>query len=276
MSKISVLLCVYNPDREQLYRAVESIVRQTCTDWEMIVYDDGSDAACASMIEEIARLDGRIRYVRNEMHHSLAYGLNASLQLAAGEYIARMDADDISEPERLQKQLWFLEHNPQYMWVGSNIAVIDEDGIQWDERNYPAMPQKEDFLKYSPYAHPTVMIRRCELLQCGGYGRGEKACRGEDYELLMRLHAAGRQGYNLQECLLQYRETEQSYSRRKLRFQVQEVGIRFRGFREMGVFTPKTCIYVIKPILVWLIPGKIKHALRKRQSQFGRTAVESG
>lgn len=275
MSRISVLLCVYNPDGKQLRLAVKSIIGQTCTDWEMIIYDDGSDRAYMDEIWALSNLDGRIRYVRNDMHHSLAYGLNESAKLASGKYIARMDADDISEPERLQKQLWFLDHHPQYMWVGSNITVIDDNEKQWGKRIYPAVPKKEDFLKYSPYAHPAVMIRRHELLKYGGYDSGEKACRGEDYELLMRLHAVGEQGYNLQECLLRYRETERSYRRRKLRFQIQEVKIRFAGFRKMGILTPKRSFYVIKPVIVWLVPGKIQLALRKRQGLSGRMAVES-
>lgn len=275
MSRISVLLCVYNPDAEQLQMAVKSIIKQTFSDWEMILYDDGSDGCHIGKIKETANLDTRIRYVRNDMHHSLAYGLNESLKLAAGEYIARMDADDISEPERLQKQLWFLDHHPQYMWVGSNIAVIDEQGKQWAQRCYPEIPTKEDFLKYSPYAHPAVMMRRHKLWEWGGYENGEKACRGEDYELLMRLHAVGEQGYNLQEYLLQYRETALSYNRRKLRYQLQEIKIRYIGFRSMRVLTPKTCIYVIKPMIVWMIPGRIKLALHKKQSQFGRAVVES-
>lgn len=267
MPRISVLLCVYNPNGEQLIEAVYSIIAQTFCDWEMIVYDDGSDGTHIDEICRIAAMDNRIRYVRNEKHHSLAYGLNASIKLATGEYIARMDADDISEPERLYKQLEFLDSNPQYMWVGSNIAMIDNRGVKWGERSYPEIPAKEDFLKYSPYAHSAVMIRGYKLKECGGYGNGEKACRGEDYELLMRLHACGQQGYNIQECLLRYRETEESYSKRRLHFQIQEVGIRFTGFRRMGVLTLKNCVYVIKPMLVWLVPGRLRLALHRRQSR---------
>ncbi|MCM1135937.1 MAG: glycosyltransferase [Clostridium sp.] len=272
---ISVLLCVYNPDREQLCQAVDSIIGQTYIDWEMVLYDDGSDKKYAAEIYQISCKDVRIRYIRNEDHHSLAYGLNESLKLAMGKYIARMDADDISYPERFAKQLAFLSRNPQYMWVGSNIAVIDEKGNVWGERHYPAMPESRDFLRYSPYAHPSIMFRRKAFAKYGKYKSGERACRGEDYELLMRFYALGGKGFNLQEPLLQYRETKKSYRKRTLYFQLQEVRIRFQGFRRLGLLTPKTFIYVIKPIIVWMLPDKAVYAIRKKQGQFGRSACET-
>ena len=264
MPGISVLLCVHNPDKKELYQAVQSVIVQTFEDWEMILYDDGSDEAYEVFIYEISCLDARIRYVRNPVHHSLAYGLNQSLKIAAGEYAARMDADDISAPERFCRQLAFLESHRRYLWVGSNIALINAQGEIWGERHYPATPENRDFLKYSPYAHPAVMFRRKELLEFGGYFKGESACRGEDYELFMRLHGAGARGFNLQEILLHYRETESSYGRRKLRFQLQEAGIRFTGFRRMGIVTPKVFVYVIKPVVVWMAPKKMKLAIHKR------------
>ncbi len=264
MPRISVLLCVHNPDKKELYQAVQSVIVQTFEDWEMILYDDGSDEAYEVFIYEISCLDARIRYVRNPVHHSLAYGLNQSLKIAAGEYAARMDADDISAPERFCRQLAFLESHRRYLWVGSNIALINAQGEIWGERHYPATPENRDFLKYSPYAHPAVMFRRKELLEFGGYFKGESACRGEDYELFMRLHGAGARGFNLQEILLHYREAESSYGRRKLRFQLQEAGIRFTGFRRMGIVTPKVFVYVIKPVVVWMVPKKMKLAIHKR------------
>lgn len=262
--QISVLLCAYNPDKEQLYLAVKSIIEQSFRHWEMILYDDGSDKEYKDCIYEMSCLDNRICYVRNEEHHSLAYGLNESMKLAKGKYIARMDADDISHSERFQKQFQFLEEHTQYMWVGSNIATIDKNGDKWGELHYPMLPEKRDFLKFSPYAHPSIMIRREALLVHGGYGTGEHPCRSEDYELFMRLHAKGEQGANLQEILLDYRETEYSYSKRTLFFQLQEVWVRAEGFHRLGILTPTAFFYVIKPIIVWLIPNKWIYAIKRR------------
>lgn len=264
--QISVLLCAYNPDKEQLQLAVKSIINQSFTDWEMILYDDGSEQEYQDLIYNISCMDDRIRYVRNEEHHSLAYGLNYSIKLARGKYIARMDADDISKPQRFQRQIQFLEEHTEYMWVGSNITVIDEEGKKQREITYPVVPNNRDFLKYSPYAHPSVMVRKEPLISHGGYGKGEKPCRSEDYELFMRLHAKGEQGANIQEILLDYRESEYSYARRKFYFQLQEVMVRIEGFFRLGILTPGSFVYIIKPIVVWMIPNKLLYAIKKERT----------
>lgn len=261
--KISVLLCVYNPDKKQLYEAVKSILGQTYANWEMILYDDGSEEPCKEWIYQMSYLDSRIRYVRNENHHSLAYGLNESLKLAKGKFIARMDGDDISRPTRFEEQIQFLEENEVFLWVGSNIALIDEKGEHWGERQYATIPKEKDFLKFSPYAHPTIMIHREELMNYGGYNTEKSPYRSEDYELFMRLHAAGEQGYNLQEVLLDYRESKEGYKKRTLKFQFQEMLVRWEGFRKLRILDPITLIYVIKPLLVWMIPNEVIYALKR-------------
>ena len=261
---ISVLLCVYNPNKEQFREAVDSIIGQTFTQWEMILYDDGSEEEYKKFIHDISCLDERIRYLRNEKHNFLAYGLNEAMKLATGKYLARMDADDISHPTRFEKQFKFLEEHLLFMWVGSNISVMDESGNVWGERRYPKSPGKEAFLKYSPYAHPTIMIRRGDLLRYGGYKTGQHPYRSEDYELFMRLHAAGEQGYNLQENLLNYREYEEAYKKRTFKFQYQEMLVRFEGFRRLKILNPKTFCYVLKPMIVWAIPNKLIYALKHK------------
>lgn len=261
--KISVLLCVYNPDKEQLYKAVRSIIEQTYEDWEMLLYDDGSQAPYKDWICEMAELDGRIRYVRNESHFFLAYGLNETLKLAKGKYIARMDGDDVSHPERFEKQMQFLEEHKEFSWVGSNIALIDEKGECWGKRHYPQIPDEKSFLEFSPYAHPTIMMHRNKLLEYGGYKTGNSPYRAEDYELFMRLHEAGEQGYNLQETLLDYRESQEGYRKRSFHFQYQEMLVRWKGFQSLRILSPGTMIYVIKPLLVWVIPNKMIYALKR-------------
>ena len=261
---ISVLLCVYNPNKEQFREAVNSIIGQTFTEWEMILYDDGSEEEYKKFIHDMSCLDTRIRYLRNEKHNYLAYGLNEAMKLAKGKYLARMDADDVSHPTRFEKQFKFLEEHSLFMWVGSNISLIDATGNMWGERRYLKSPGKEAFLKYSPFAHPTIMIRRKELLHYGGYKTGQHPYRSEDYELFMRLQAAGEQGYNLQENLLSYREYEEAYKKRTLKFQWQEVWVRLEGFHRLGILNFGTLLYVIKPLIVWVIPNKLIYALKHK------------
>lgn len=262
--KVSVLMSVYNPDDSRnLQKAIRSIINQTFRDWEMILYDDGSGEEYGAVLREAAGMDGRIRYIRGEQNLGLGHGLNVGLGEARGSYIARMDGDDISKPDRLQKLYEFLEGHQQYQWAGSNTELIDEKGI-WGIRKMPEVPGKRDFLNYSPYIHPSVMFRR----QVFQDGRSYKECRrGEDYELFMRLHAEGMQGYNIQEELFQYREDIHTYRRRTYRHQAEEVGIRMRGFHEMGILNPATVPYALKPLLVGLLPRgflmRVKKHVRK-------------
>ena len=262
--KISILLCVYKPAGETEFRqAVCSMIRQTFRDWEMLLYDDGSEERYQRIIRKTASMDSRIRYIRGNENRGLSHGLNACLKQARGQYIARMDADDISHPERLEKLYDFLQKHKEYQWAGSNTLLFDEKGT-YGKREMPKIPKSADFLKYSPYIHPAVMFRKSILLKTGGY---KMLHRGEDYELFMRLHVQGYQGYNLQELLFKYREDENTYKHRKYRYQMEEVKIRLHGFKEMKILKVSTFYYVIKPLLIGLVPYpllmKLKPYVRK-------------
>lgn len=158
--QVSVIMGVYNQwNREALQKAVKSILNQTLTDFEFIIYDDGSDPEVAGYIRELEKLDERIVLIGKEENHGLAFSLNMCIGAAKGKYIARMDADDIALPERLQVQYDFMEQHKEYAWCGCNTRLFDENGI-WGERKMPELPSDKDYLPFSPFIHPTVMYRR--------------------------------------------------------------------------------------------------------------------
>lgn len=261
--KISVIMGLYNPkNREHLLQALLSVIHQTMNDWEMILCDDGSDEDCAKIIREAAELDSRIILIKNKTNHGLGYSLNKCIRTARGRYIARMDGDDISIPERFQKEYDFLESNRQYQWTGSNAALFDENGI-WGVDRMPETPKEKDFLPYSPYIHPSVMFRKEILLETGGYPTTELTRRCEDYELFMRLHKAGYRGYNLQEPLVQYREDGNTYKKRTLQSRIREMQIRYRGFKQLGILRPDTAAYVIRPLAAGALSPGVLEYLRK-------------
>ncbi|SDI34466.1 Glycosyltransferase involved in cell wall bisynthesis [Pseudobutyrivibrio sp. 49] len=262
MPAVSVMFPVFNCEKAYLKKAVESILRQTFTDFELIIFDDGSVNDVKKVISAYAKKDSRIVFLREEEHHGLAYGLNRMVKEAKGQYLARMDADDISAPDRLEKEFKFLEAHPEYGFVGGNLLLMDDDDRVYGNRKYPEKPEEKDFLKFQPYAHPTMMFRKSILEMDNPYGSAEKPRRGEDYELLMNLTAAGIRGYNLQENLLYYRETIASYKRRRLTDQMAEVTIRWNGFKKMGLNPWHEIGYVIKPIAVWMVPDKIAFNIR--------------
>lgn len=262
--QVSILMGVYNEtNREQLSLAITSICKQTMTDWEFIICDDGSEPSCYEMLAEICAADARIRLFRHERNQGLAAALNTCLAHANGNYIARMDGDDISHVERLQKQWEYLEGHSDIALVGCGAELIDEDGI-WGERVPVNSPGKNDFLFGSPFIHPTIMVRRAVFDELGGYCTERYANRTEDYELFMRMYARGYRGYNMPELLFSYREDKNSYGRRKYRYRMNEYRVRKRGFAELGI-AKGNGIYMIKPLLVGLIPGCLmKFYKRKR------------
>ena len=264
--EISIITGVYNPQPGPLLGAVQSMIRQSCEDWEWILYDDGSNEEYAVLIRRAAALDGRILVFRNSQNHGLAYALNECLRCADGRYIARMDADDLSAPDRLSKQRRFLDNHPQYQWVGSNAELFDGSGV-WGFQKMPEIPQRKDFLFNSPYIHPSVMFRKETLLKNGGYRVSPKYRLCEDYELFMRLHRNGGRGYNLQQPLFRYREDYESQKKRNYRRRVRETSLRYHGFRELGILNRNTFPYVLKPLLVGAVPVPVHHYIRRRTKQ---------
>lgn len=262
---VSIIMSAYNPaDLMRLRQAVLSVVRQSFRDWELLLYDDGSDDPAARAIREAAGLDGRIRPVRSDRNRGLAHALNACIRLAGGAYVARMDDDDISRPDRLDKQLAFLRTHPRFQWVGSNAQLVDAQGA-WGLLAVPEEPQERDFLFNSPYIHPSVLFRKAVLLRHGGYSTAPRHRLLEDYEMFMRLHAAGCRGYNLQEPLLQYWEGRDSYRKRTYGRRVREMRLRAAGFRTLGLPAAAALPYVIKPLLVGALPAPVYRLIRRRR-----------
>ena len=261
---ISIIMGVYNPSsHRRFFAAVESILRQSRTDWELLLYDDGSPSSSERLIRRASRQDTRIRYLRGHKNRGLAHALNVCIQQAKGCYIARMDDDDLAKPDRLEKQAAFLDAHPAIQWVGSNVELRDEKGV-WGFQKMPEKPQTKDFLFNSPYIHPTVMFRREVLLRHGGYDESPRLNLCEDYELFMRLHQQGERGYNLQEPLLEYWESYESYKKRTFRRRIREMNLRYHGFKELGILETATMPYVLKPLLAGAIPAPVHHYIKRQ------------
>lgn len=268
--EISVMMGVRDPKNTvRLRKAVESILNQSFQNLELLLYDDGSQERFLAVFQEIAGMDSRIRLLRGEKNQGLAYALNRCMEEASGRYLARMDDDDRSAPDRLQKQYAFLETHPEFHWAGS-LAELTDGQKTWGILRVPERPETRDFLANSPYIHPTVMFRKEILRKAGGYCTDKKVLQCEDYELFLRLHREGFRGYNLQEPLLQYFEDSRSYHKRSYRRRIREAGVRYRGFRELGVLGPASFPYVMKPLLVGLLPPAVQYGLKRKLHQKGR------
>lgn len=234
MPKISILMGIYNC-APTLCQAIDSILAQTCTDWELILCDDGSvDDTCAIAEAYRKRDPNRIILLRNEKNMGLNHTLNRCLRAASGAYCARMDGDDISLPERFEKEAAFLDAHPEYAIVSTPMIFFDETG-EWGRNQMIECPQKEDFIRHSPvHCHAPCMIRREAYLDVGGYTEDVRMLRFEDVNLWYKLYAKGYQGYNLAEPLYMMRDDRAAAGRRSLRSRMNGVYVTYRGFQAFG------------------------------------------
>lgn len=261
--KVSVIMAAYNSEKT-IAESIDSILNQTFSDWEFIICDDGSTDATFQIIQDYAaRYPGKIIAIQNARNSKLPYSLNHCLKYATGKYIARMDADDRSYPDRLAKQYAFLTAHPQIDVVGSGMTCFDADRII-GERLPPQNPSADIIGLGVPFFHATVMIKKAVYDELGGYSLKDYVLRCEDVDLWIRFFAKGFQGANLQEPLYYVREDLAASQRRNFKNATNASKTLLYGFRENG-YPLKQYLYVIKPILSVLIPQKIKYAINQRR-----------
>ena len=213
---ISIIMSTYKEEENLLRESIESILNQTYKDFEfIIILDHPENDLHKRIIEKYSKIDNRIRFFVNEKNIGLTGSLNRGLSLAKGEYIARMDADDISLPYRLERQLEYIKKN-QYDLIGGITQMIDEDG----NSIYSIQKVPTDFnkikkaLRYGQcIAHPTWLGRKEVFDYLNGY-RNIPFC--EDFDFTLRVVLNGFKISNLNETVLKYRMTKNSISRNNL------------------------------------------------------------
>ncbi len=188
---VSVLMAVYNAER-YVRQAINSILGQTFTDFELILVEDGSTDNTPAILNGYARQDARVLLVKNECNRGLIHSLNRGLAMARGKYVARMDADDVSLPGRLATQVRYLEQHPEVGVLGTNIVHIDADGcIMYGGHPKDTFPLSPDVIRWMllwrcPIYHPTAMVRRA-VLDRTGFTYNPDFRHAEDHELWTRL-----------------------------------------------------------------------------------------
>jgi len=241
---VSVLMTVYN-GRKYLAAAIDSILSQTFGDFEFLIIDDGSKDDSPAILRDYANRDSRVRVI-TQVNKGLTHSLNEGLQLARGRYIARMDADDLSLPQRIEKQVKFLDDHPEYVLIGCRCMLIDPDGYPIREKpDTVADHDQIDGLLMKmgwPLVHPAVMMRAEVVRKIGGYDESYRT--NQDHELFLRLAEVGKLA-NLQEILLRYRQHFESVGFTKVESQAltvveiaraahQRRGLPFADFEALG------------------------------------------
>ena len=209
---ISVIMPVYNAEK-YIAEAIESILNQTYSDFEFLIFNDASTDKSAEIIKEYATKDKRIVFFDYQQNTGYLKHLNEGIDKAKGKYIARMDADDISLPTRFEEQVNFLESNEEVIVIGTGyITIGDKSDFEWKPKN-----QDEDIklqlLVESPLAHPTVFMRTATLKE-NKIKYNQEYYPAEDYAMWVKLSEYGKMA-NLSKIMLYYRVHAQQISQEK-------------------------------------------------------------
>lgn len=259
---ISVIMSVYN-DEIYLSDCIESILNQTYKNFEFIICNDCSHDNSAYIINKYKKIDSRIIFIENDINMGLAASLNRCISIANGEFLARMDSDDISLPTRFEREIEFLLSNKEYDVVACKCNIIDESNKIYKQMLiHNGEVTLLDGVKKVQIAHPTVLMRTNSVKEVGGYTVNKLTTRAEDYDLWCKLLISNHRLYGLNEILFNYREGLNGLKKRKYKFRIQEAKIKFYWMKK--THSPfYIYIYAIKPLIVGLLPTSIIKQIKK-------------
>ena len=263
MVKISVIMGAYNCE-STIEEAIDSLINQTYQDFEVIICDDGSSDNTYSVLTKIAeKFPEKFILLKNRKNKGLNYTLNKCANYVSGEYIARMDADDISISSRFEIQNDFLDKELKYDFVSSAMVFFDKNG-EWGRSILAENPKVEDFAKGTPFSHAPVMIRHKAFKKVHGYSEGKMLQRVEDYHLWIKMYKNGFIGYNINQPLYKMRDDREAYKRRNFQNRINEVYVRGYAIKELSL-SWFNIVYLIRPILVGLLPEFLYNKLHKKR-----------
>ncbi len=251
--RVSVLIPLYAPEPGYLRSAIDSVLRQTLEDFELVIVEDPSSPAAEHVLRQYT--DPRIRYLLNSRRGSLVESLNHGLELARADLVARFDGDDVCVPTRLQQQLEYFEHHAEVSVLGSQITIIDQNGRTRGRRRYPLTHEAilHALPRFNPLAHPSVMYRRGPILDAGGYAYPVN----EDYELWSRLARRGVRFANHPESLLEYRVHPSALKATRLREILQGTLEIKRLYWQDRMDTLGRARMLVERLMLWLPPQAV-------------------
>ena len=244
---------VYNC-ADTLGESIQCIINQSYENWELIMCDDGSTDDTYKIAEKYKKaMPDKIILIKNQKNEGLNVTLNNCLKYATGDYIARMDGDDICSYDRLEKELNFLKENPEFDIVSSNMTYFDDRGV-FAQSHMKEYPQKEDFAFGTQFCHAPCMVTKSAYEMVGGYTEDKKLLRMEDYELWIKMYTAGYKGHNIQEPLYSMRDDSNAAKRRKFRYRINEAYVIYLAVKRLNLPIWKM-IYCLRPIGIGLLPN---------------------
>lgn len=262
---VSVIIATYNEKPYFIFESINSILRQTYENMEVLIMDDSTSRDTRNALDQLANQDQRIKLLRSDERLGFVPSLNKGLALAKGTYIARMDADDIATPFRFSKQVTYLEKNPNIYVVGGQMDIINEEGTITSHRSYPLNGLKLFMfsLYRDPLSHPTVMLRR-ELIDCG-FRYDPIMKKAEDIDLWLRIMNKHYKIANLPDTLLKYR-VEDNFNKKRTD-QKQKDYVAFARKRNFSLARPFFSICsVICTLIYQHMPSSIISIIYSREN----------
>lgn len=256
---ISVVMPAYNAQRF-ITQAIDSILSQTFKNFELIIVNDCSTDNTINIVRSFVRKDARVKIINNKNRLNIAASLNKGISKASSNIIARMDADDISLPNRLELQFKLINSSKNIAVVGADIIVMDVDERELIIRNYPNSNEnlKACLFKYSPFAHPVVCFKKNVIDSVGGYNPLYSPT--EDLDLWFRLGSRYKFA-SIKKPLLKYRLYDNSTSHHSLKdLEILVFKIRFNAIRKYG-YRPSLSdlIYnLLQFVTLWFTPDKYR------------------
>ena len=244
-----------------LQEALDSLYAQTYQDFKIIMCDDGSVDNTYDIASREASAHNNIVLIRNEKNLGLNATLNRCLEYADTELCARMDGDDISLPDRFEKEVRFLDEHPEYAIVSAPMKYFDAEGV-FRVGKGGGEPKVKDFPKGTPFCHAPCMVRTEAYRAVGGYTVSDKLLRVEDYHLWIKMYAKGYKGYMLREPLYMMRDDRSAAHRRSFKARVNEARVKavaIKSFR-LPVWN---YMYCLKPLILGIMPSGIYSRLRQ-------------
>lgn len=262
---ISIIIGVHNLS-PRWKNAINSLKAQTYTNWQCIICDDGSTDGSYNKLKRLEREDSRFIVIQNKCNLGLAAALNNCIRHADGDYIARMDDDDVSLPNRLELEMNFLIKNHNYSFVSSNYYI--DNGKSLIKKETINCPSTNNFLWTSPFLHPATMFRKEDLKKVNGYTEGKVTSRAEDYDLYMKLYSHGCYGYNIPKYLYEYYVGKKKVSAKsKYKYRIYESIVRLKGFRRLNIPFLRYFPFVIKPLIIGILPKSLVYKVRMRHNE---------
>lgn len=254
---ISVIMAEYNTESDYLCLAIESILSQSYTDFEFIIVDDHGN----NNVEKIAMRyqDQRIKVINNSSNKGFVYSLNRAIEAAQGEYLVRMDTDDISVPNRIELLYSFIRNNPQYDVVSSR-AVEFEGDEEFGIIGSQGEKFKKNVMLGDMPVHAASIMKTESIRGIGGYKDYKRA---EDLALWCELLLAGKRLYMLNDVLYKYRVNKDDYKKRTITKRSGEIKARLHYYPLLGA-GPLEYGRVIKTIVAGLMPPSLVRLYRKK------------